>query len=350
MSFGWAGVDLFFVLSGFLITGILLDTRQARNRGVSFYGRRALRILPLYYALVFGCIVIALVLRNSWSIRDHWPDTMGWLSYICYLENWWMPLKEFARSRPLGHFWSLAVEEQFYLLWPMCVWLMPRRYLAPMCGFGCVCALLLRWMLSHYGVSGWFIYENTFTRMDPLLMGAFCAIAIRDAQLLLLVRRLLPFVGFGAFGAFASLAFLLRKSEGYDYWLHIFGFSLLACVGAVFVLGAYLCQGTNSFAERSLRSRILKSFGKYSYGIYVYQSLVQAFVIYAFASRRWWGHSVKYAAVVAAFRLLLSFLTAFVSFHLFESKFQRLKSHFTPETYRSTQTEPVAGIGKAVTR
>src|SRR5579862_7894518 len=114
---GWVGVDLFFVLSGFLITGVLLDGKDDPHRGRTFYVRRALRIFPLYYAtlalITFGPLAKALALGLS-------AQTLGW--YWIYGTNWQIALGMAHIGGPIAYFWSLAVEEQFYLIWPLIIW------------------------------------------------------------------------------------------------------------------------------------------------------------------------------------------------------------------------------------
>src|SRR5580698_6867484 len=137
---GWSGVDLFFVLSGFLITGILIDTKEAQNYFSSFYARRMLRIFPLYYAVLTLLVIVALHPTQIY--------------YYLYLSNWLILLKDGWQPNVAGHFWSLAVEEQFYLIWPLCVWLLPKRYRLRFTLAGCVFALMLRLgLVATYGPS-----------------------------------------------------------------------------------------------------------------------------------------------------------------------------------------------------
>ena len=118
LGLGWSGVDLFFVLSGFLISGILLDTMEARNYYWSFYGRRILRIFPLYLIAVFGYFQVLVPLAAhfrhptlSGASREIW----FWL----HASNF--PAAEAYKEKFLPHFWSLSVEEQFYLMWPLLI-------------------------------------------------------------------------------------------------------------------------------------------------------------------------------------------------------------------------------------
>src|SRR5208282_3024374 len=126
---GWMGVDLFFVLSGFLITGILLDTQQASNYFAGFYARRVLRIFPLYY-LVLTTVIILGNLIHSPRVTATLPLPEDRWLYFCYMTNWlglWKGHWGTNYVNYLAHFWSLAVEEQFYLVWPLIVWLVRSR-------------------------------------------------------------------------------------------------------------------------------------------------------------------------------------------------------------------------------
>ena len=127
---GWLGVDMFFVLSGFLITGILLDTRLNKNYWSSFYKRRVLRILPLYYFVVTVTWLTVIFIEKT-PERLHGYDSFAW--FFTFTPNIAISLKTMALGQNawhshsnvfnLNHLWSLAVEEQFYLVWPLCAML-----------------------------------------------------------------------------------------------------------------------------------------------------------------------------------------------------------------------------------
>src|SRR5262249_32690328 len=169
---GWIGVQLFFVLSGFLITGILLDTKLDAHYFRSFYVRRVLRIFPLYYLTL---IVAFLALPHLMDLGD-WPEQARryeiW--HWSYLTNW------FGSVPGLSHFWSLAVEEQFYLIWPFVVFSLSTDRLMRTCGALVVTALLIRivMVVGHAPVS--WNYTFTITRWDALGCGAAIAVAMRD--------------------------------------------------------------------------------------------------------------------------------------------------------------------------
>src|SRR5208283_5957430 len=117
---GWMGVDLFFVLSGFLITGILFDAKKSERYFRNFYARRCLRIWPLYYSVLFFMFVVVPVLRPSQAHAVFEARSSPWWAYPVFLQNFLIPIPSMAIG-PLGVTWSLAVEEQFYLFWPLVV-------------------------------------------------------------------------------------------------------------------------------------------------------------------------------------------------------------------------------------
>ncbi len=172
VSMGWAGVDLFFVLSGYLITRILYEHRGTIDHYRNFYGRRVLRLLPLYYFLFAGIAVLTPVLHIHWQ--------PGHLVMLLQGSNLVLP-----RDNSLGnlgpfnlfHLWSLSVEEQFYLIWP---WLigsrLQRETLQRICAGGMIVAPALRLMLLHGRVNPYWIYQSLPTRMDSLLAGALLAL------------------------------------------------------------------------------------------------------------------------------------------------------------------------------
>jgi peptidoglycan/LPS O-acetylase OafA/YrhL len=146
LPWGWAGVDVFFVLSGFLITGILFDTREQANRVRSFYVRRILRIFPLYFGLMLALVLLYPIFRWDWSWSWLlWPAFLGNFARGQHVFAVGSPLQMLADAQPLsrsfpriqlfcGHLWSLCVEEQFYLIWPGIVfWLRNRRQLLWVC-------------------------------------------------------------------------------------------------------------------------------------------------------------------------------------------------------------------------
>ena len=179
---GWAGVDLFFVLSGFLITGILLDTRDSKFYFRNFYARRILRIFPLFYGVLLVLLLATPILHLLWR-----PGHILYFFYLGNIAGHIDPSLNFVLPAVnLTHTWSLAVEEQFYLVWPLVIWLVfDRRNLVRVCfgliGFGFVLRAGL--LLAVPGASIEWCYGELPTHADGLLCGAILAVLIRSAAL-----------------------------------------------------------------------------------------------------------------------------------------------------------------------
>lgn len=267
-TFGWSGVDLFFALSGFLITGILMQTKAATNYFQSFYIRRFLRIFPIYYA------TLAVVFAAAWlvpSIPNVPPPNERWL-YFLYLSNW---ISVFTGTQPpnvVGHFWSLAVEEQFYLVWPLCVWLISARgILRTAIGLSAIALIVRCAWVAHSGPSP-AIMLGTVTRMDSLLVGAIAAMMFARAGGAK-PPRYLTAIGVAAIVAWIAGIVVTTwhsRPEASFAFVSTIGYTLLAVACAALVLGAALGDGGKDFVQRVFGNRGLMRVGKYSYGMYVY--------------------------------------------------------------------------------
>ncbi len=204
VGMGWIGVDLFFVLSGFLITGILCELRDSPHYFRMFYGRRTVRIFPLYYAALTLFFVLGPVLTTHFyrpALADMQSGTTVKLFAWTYLLNWYEGFKGWnAVAHPLQHFWSLSIEEQFYLVWPLLVLKLERRRMLSVCAGITVVALAFRALMYslHYPFAA---YTWTICRADSLAMGAIVALAARDPhdwKILVKWARRLALPAFGA--------------------------------------------------------------------------------------------------------------------------------------------------------
>jgi peptidoglycan/LPS O-acetylase OafA/YrhL len=268
---GWAGVDLFFVLSGFLITGILYESRSQPHYFRVFYLRRTVRIFPLYYAVLFLFFVLLPVLVRFEHVAPSTAvfGTMATQLFAwSYMVNWDLAFQGFGVVSPLiAHFWSLSIEEQFYLAWPAVVRGLSRHWLMALCGLMAVSAALVRIVLFH---RGWptAAYVLPFARMDGLAIGAFIALAARDTSDWASLCRWAPTVTLVAAAALVSLIVQTGTTAFGDPIIGTVGISLLCvCFGGVLVL---LINGpANGRAQRVVGSPTLRWFGKYSYCLYV---------------------------------------------------------------------------------
>jgi peptidoglycan/LPS O-acetylase OafA/YrhL len=320
-SFGIAGVDLFFVLSGFLITGILLRAKGRDGYFQNFYARRALRIWPLYYLLLILSFGLAPLLLSRFHMHPGELQLIGGrnkLVYVFLLQNLWYGAA--PGPKLLAVTWSLAVEEQFYLAWPWLVLLCSRKALA------CVSAALflvspfLRYWAWRHGVNGGDIAFMTWFRLDGLSLGALLAL-YSGSDFFSLPRT----KWVAAAGLAAGLPSGMWLLDGHSTALWPFLPSALAVAGAGAVAFAIWCSGSHSRAGAPLRAGWLRYSGQISYCLYlvhvpVYYGLVDIFAKSSFGA----GKSAAFFLMIAG--MAASFLVASLSWYLFESQFLKLKS------------------------
>jgi peptidoglycan/LPS O-acetylase OafA/YrhL len=324
-SLGWSGVDLFFVLSGFLITGILYDTRTASGRFSAFYARRALRLLPLY------SLAIAVILVGTHFLRGYrtWSD----IPLFLYCANITIVLPHppgtFLPYFDCRHFWSLALEEQFYSIWPFVVFFVPRRgSLMKICLGGIAAALALRITLAILGVSMSVVNTQLPTRMDSLLIGALLALGVRGPNPeRWLDRRTLLRIMLAAAVALAAVLGIAKTLFWTSIPMSTAGYTILAVIYAS-MLALALIPG--SATNRIGSNAVLRFFGKYSYGLYVWHYL---FIPVCSKWSAWFRAHIHFrlAADAVCTMTLLAVFTgmAVSSYWLFEVHFLRLKSKYT---------------------
>jgi len=276
MPGGFLGVDVFFVLSGYLITSLLLAERRRKGRVgfKAFWMRRARRLLPAVLLVVFVCLLAA-----STIARDDLARTRGdALASVVYLTNWHLIaashsyFNAFGRPSLLQHLWSLAVEEQFYLFWPLVLMgslrLVGRRYTIVLTALLALASTALMWGLYDPNQDPSRVYYGTDTRAATLLVGALLAFAwplggFRDEVSRRAARTL---DGVGCVALLAVLALFVRTQD-YDPWLYHGGFLLVALCTAVLI--AVVVHPAASLG-RALGSAPLRWIGIRSYGIYLW--------------------------------------------------------------------------------
>jgi peptidoglycan/LPS O-acetylase OafA/YrhL len=355
LEIGWVGVSLFFVLSGFLITGILLDMKKSftsKDYFFKFYGRRFLRIFPLYYFYLLG-----LVLLTTWLISiSYRPNYMRtaldqvWYA-AAYVYDFFFATAAFQNSNLLDHFWSLSVEEQFYIFWPLILLLVPEKGLKKLFLALIVLAPLFRLVFFFIHASGEFrfladtpsqaIYPLPFSHMDAFAFGAYISrFPIRKAKAqFLLLLGLLPAVGFAAqylatgdIGAVSAFGYPLQLPEAYQF---IWGYSLLNYLFAVVIYGV----AREGWGVRFLEQRLLRYLGKISYGLYVYH-----FPIVWFAGRiaDLGVRPPLLKPLTALIALAATILIASLSYFLLERPILNLKDHFFSLRQPRKQDSPLA--------
>lgn len=339
-NLGWMGVDLFFVLSGFLITGILIDTRSSEGYFRTFYARRALRILPVY--VVFLCfwmwiapLVGALPAETAQRLRD----SQGW--YWSFLINVMIAVRGWtAAAGGPTHLWSLAVEEQFYLIWPVIVLLAAPRSL-PWIAVGCiVLAELCRLAIVIWGADPRVNYLLLPTRMDTLAVGAFLACAVRSPQLLRGVIRWRMRIT-----CIAILVLLLiwMYAHALDYQRSLV--QLVAYPAIALLSGALVLAATQP--SSFLATRTLRFFGRYSYGMYVWHWLIVVVLARKTAlleASVGLGWSLERYALAVSIVIAATTAVALASWYLIEQPILRLK-RYAPYADPGIERSAFSGIG-----
>jgi peptidoglycan/LPS O-acetylase OafA/YrhL len=344
---GWVGVDLFFVLSGFLITGILYDSRGREGYFPNFYTRRVLRIFPLYYAFVLLVVPAAALVgapdpaHSLGRLGDH----LGW--YLGYGVNFMLTFHGGWKADILGtsHLWSLAVEEQFYLLWPPLVLLLSRRALIRTSAVLAVAALLVRVALRLGGAVEVAAFVLPFARMDALLLGGLVALGVRElGSMAPLARRAPRVLAVSGAVAAATLASAPARTSNAAPWVQTVGYTAIAVFFAALLVTAVAAPEDSRWG-RLLRAPSLLTLGKYSYALYVFHPMVML-VLQTIG----WGPA-RFAAlggplqvgvnlVFTAFATLVSLAVAWLSWNLLERHFLRLKERFTTRP-RAPEPAPV---------
>jgi peptidoglycan/LPS O-acetylase OafA/YrhL len=326
---GWVGVDLFFVLLGFLITGILFDTRKDSHYFKRFFARRSLRIFPVFYLVVAVLLALTPILHYQWRA--------GHLLFLIYMGNFFgnhdfslyevLSANHPAFKASIGHFWSLCVEEQFYLLWPAVVWMVRDRIKLLWTAAGIsVLALVLRYVMVVMAgpvlAETWIIRTLPF-RMDTLLIGGMLALLLRGPNADRWQRLCRPL--FLICTALAVGIFLF--SPAYDSaWLLTIGLTITALASAG-LIGSTLRAGSPAY--RLFYRKPLRTLGKYSYGFYIFHYIfvwawIQLLVLFTNHF-----HSKAIAGVLAlGINFAVTFLVSKLSYDHFEVKFLRWKRHF----------------------
>ncbi|MCH8008023.1 MAG: acyltransferase [Chloroflexi bacterium] len=328
---GWAGVDLFFVLSGFLITGILLDSKGPVRRFFgSFYARRSLRIFPAYYAFLL-LLLLLLPLFDETGGRDALWDYFAW--YALYLTNIYDAINPGLRADFffVGHIWSLAVEEQFYLLWPAFVFAFSRRTLMRLCVAGILIAFGLRLGFVIADLPAGLGYTLMPARMDALAAGALIALAIRDEHDLTLLRRWAPPVAIICGGAVVAYGLADRGFSPLDDWVRTAGFTVLALLFAS-LLALTLQLRDSTLAASVLSHSALRWLGRYSYATYLVHLPVAVILArqidFGAAIPAMVGSTLAGEVVYGAAAAAITVSVAWLSWQVLESQFLKLKRRF----------------------
>jgi peptidoglycan/LPS O-acetylase OafA/YrhL len=309
---GWIGVNLFFTLSGFLITSILIEARDKPDFFRNFYARRALRIWPVYFLLLAVCYSVP-----EWFLGDTWAHQAQWkiiLAYIFFVQN----LRHVPLPGTLGPTWSLAIEEQYYFIWaPIVRFARGRlRWMLPAAGVAML-AISPAFRLSH--IHWMNDPPHTLIHLDGIAMGSLLAMAVYGIPL---TRRKWIWIGVtAAVLGFVTVGTVFAGTSFLDTGLAI-GF-------AGVVLTSVAGTGARNPVAWLLRRGPLPFYGQISYGMYMTHILV--FVYFGnFDARLDDKYHVGIAGnlAIVGLRLLASTIAATVLWYGFESQVLKLKKYF----------------------
>ncbi|WP_071053753.1 acyltransferase [Pseudofrankia sp. BMG5.36] len=362
---GYLGVDVFLVLSGFLITGLLLAERD-RTGGISlkaFYVRRAFRLMPAYYAFVVIGAVLVVLLKTRADQLDFLDNA---LTSLLYVNDYFRVLRPDSGGAWFGHVWSLSLEEQFYLLWPVALVAICRREalarrLPAILFGGAVVVAVWRATLADLGVSGNRTYFALDTRSDSLLIGCALAAWLRASRLearegephaggaagagagtsaggrvLARILAALPVAGPLALAALAVAVLTVPENGARTTVMDRGGFTGVALLAAALILA--LDQGRPTWLFRVIGCRPLAWLGRISYGFYLWHFPVTGFAGDKLVARLGRGP----ATVVAG---LLAIGLAAASYYLLEGPIQRRRPKWASGRSAPVQTAGTAGTG-----
>ncbi len=326
--FGWLGVDLFFVLSGFLITDILLKTVGKPNFFRNFYMRRVLRIFPLFYLTLVICLLILPHLKNLNLEVSYYTNNQFWL--WTYLQNWLYVFKEPYGDKILLHTWSLAVEEQFYLLWPITILLIRRpKILLAIATVALVLTGITRYIVWSYKIED-LAYGSlyTFTRIDGLCIGCMLALLMRINPGFLkkyttAIVLLMAAINFGFYFINNQQSFTLP-------YLAFVGYTTFAVLFGLLV--HEVVSGESKLIQFLFDNGILKFFGKISYGLYVYHWPVYILLFSFFRDFFLININISYRMAETGSGILVTAaatLLSVISYRYFEKPFLKLKTKYS---------------------
>ncbi|HUS00098.1 MAG TPA: acyltransferase [Chitinophagaceae bacterium] len=321
-SFGWTGVDVFFVLSGYLITSRLYAFKNDKNYFSKFYTNRALRILPVYYASLIIFYAGFNLLLSPVNLPSITYYNNNWWSFLLFLENWTF-IKQLPSQDHLLHFWSLAIEEQFYLIWPLFIYIfLSKKYFNRLIVLLLLAIITLRCLiyLQHPTFKDFHYYFfNTFCRMDGFIMGGGLFLLQQKRNLKPVQNGYLFLLGVIAIGIYFT------NTSQANPFISTIGFTLLALFFAGLI--NFVTINPNSSLSKVFKVGWLIFIGRISYGLYIYHWIIYRIVHPRFA---FWMNNmiidkdlVNWISLVVC--LIVSLVISTVSYFYFESYFLKLK-------------------------
>ena len=326
---GWVGVDIFFTLSGFLITSILLKSKTGEHYFRNFYVRRALRIFPLYYA------AIAVVLFLAPKVEEEFTNQLSVALPIMllYQQNWAMLFKDFHITQYLLITWSLAIEEQFYLIWPFIVYKLDRERLVKFS----IGYILISITARTLGTLLWpnlaqastFFYYTSFARFEEMLFGGLLAVFVTYDGAMEKIRRYALPLFLISFTVFIALHILTLPGSPHPEHASLpltLGGYTTAALFTIGLIGIFITHPPRDFFRRFFANPVLTFLGKYSYSMYLFHMSAALILLDVFwhSGLRGWKPYFLYPITTYIVTVIIALLT----WHLLEKHMLGLKKYF----------------------
>lgn len=323
MKFGWGGVTIFFAISGFLITGILLRNKSKNAYFKSFFIRRSLRIFPLYY------LTVLTLFTGVWL---RFPEVSGALIYlVTYTQNYfYYEMTSFPYMDLLAHTWTLAIEEQFYIIWPFFIYFINAKYLK----FLFPTIIIFSVVFRTFGIELFkYNYINLLSQLDSLVIGAMLALLLFNQISIKRLKLIMKFsLLMGIIGIFTTLIYLSRIYSlalgttfmeiggKVDYLHNKLGVNLFFFISLIALGLIILCITENNYVYRIFNNSVLKHLGKISYGMYLFHYPI-LIILRTYVSQN--------VFILCVLGFLITYLISILSFKTIELYFNRLKTKFT---------------------
>ncbi len=271
----WIFMEMFFVMSGFLITGILMDSKNKKGYYKRFMYRRVLRVFPLYY---LSLILLFFIIPNSWIDLSYYRQNQAW--FWLYQENWLFSLEGLHPSKALNHFWSLAIEEQFYIVWPLFVLIFSTKSLIRFCIFLFFFSILFRNTGTQLGfLNPPFPYMASLGRMEGIVLGGIIAALVRtDKSILEKIAYPITIIS----GILSFSVFCYARTMHMDYSIN---YQINYTLVDIFFSGMIvltLCKSELILLKKIFNIPLISKLGIMSYCIYIFHHPIHVITNYNF--------------------------------------------------------------------
>ncbi len=345
LKFGWIGVDLFFVLSGYLITSMFIRQSFSLLLVKIFYRNRMLRILPLYFAFVlffFGAWYLLPAAKSALLSIPSIPFI--WLRHFLLVQNWIyvFSITEGQLYNPLMHLWSIAIEEQFYIFFPLIIYIISKiRYKTIFISVVVLLVIIARsFEFYQHGVlaNKLYYYCNTFYRLDTFLAGVLLAYLMRDVGVGKYLNRIFRFLLVGSFAGYIFMVAYYNNLLSDNPGIITIGYTVIAIMFMSLIY--FTVQQKTALLNKIFTNRFLVFSGKISYGLYIFHfpfdfynySLLHSYFRFLLG----WGNEKIISVIFTCFLISMVYLVSYLSYTYFERYFLRLKKTYASAGISST--------------